>query len=360
MRCTLMGVAAAVTLAGAASLAIAQQAPPEKDKGPAVQDRGPQDKGQRQPGPGATDIPKRSDQPKSTEQPGRDRPKAGQQPDRDSPRGADRPDKERPKATERPDRDRPKATERPDKDRPKATERPDRDRPKATERPDKDRPKATEGPDKDRPKATERPDRDRPKATERPDKERPKAAQPETGKDRRIQLSEKQRSDVGTRLRQTRVEKTRVKINVNIGARVPRTVRLRPLPAAVLILAPAYRGYSYVLLEDETIVIIDARTYVVVDMIPADTRRVERPAPLALSPDQMRFIYARVPRDRTADVRIRLALGAEVPRGVELLRFPGEVVERVPEIGPYRYIVAADDVAIVDPSDNAVVLVISE
>jgi len=336
MRCTLMGVAAAVTLAGAASLAIAQQAPPEKDKGPAVQDRGPQGKVQRQ--PGATDIPKRSDQPKSTEQPGRDRPKAGQQPDRDSPRGADRPDKERPKATEQPDRDRPKATERPDKERPKATERPD----------------------KDRPKATERPDRDRPKATERPDKERPKAAQPETGKDRRIQLSDKQRSDVGTRLRQTRVEKTRVNINVNIGSRVPRTVRLRPLPAVVLTLAPAYRGYSYVLLEDDTIVIIDARTYVVVDLIPADAQRVGRPAPLALSSDQMRFIYARVPRDRTADVRIRLALGAEVPRGVELLRFPGEVVERVPELRPYRYIVAADDVAIVDPSDNAVILVISE
>jgi Protein of unknown function (DUF1236) len=345
MRCTLMGVAAAVTFAGAATLAIAQQAPPEKDKGPAVQDRGPQDKGppdkgQRQPGPGATDIPKRSDQPKSTEQPGRDRPKAGQQPDRDSPRGADRPDKERPKTTEQPGKDRPKTTEQPDRDRSKATERPD----------------------KDRPKATERPDPDRPKATERPDMERPKAAQPETGKDGqgRIQLGEKQRSDVGTRLRQTQVEKTRVKINVDIGGRVPRTVRLRPLPAAVLTLAPAYRGYSYVLLEDETIVIIDARTYVVVDVIPADSRRVERATPLALSADQMRFIYARVPRDRTADVRIRLALGAEVPRGVELLHFPGEVVERVPEIGPYRYIVAADDVAIVDPSDNAVVLVISE
>jgi hypothetical protein len=339
MRCTLTGVAAAVTLAGAASLAIAQQAPPEKDKGPAVQDRGPQGKIQRQ--PGATDIPKRSEQPKSTEQPGRDRSKTGQQPDRDNRRGADRPDKDRPKATE---------------------QRPDRDRPKATERPDKDRPKATERPDRDRPKATEQPDRDRPKATERPDKDRPKSAQPDTGKDRqgRVQLSDKQRSDVGTRLRQTRVEKTRVNINVNIGSRVPRTVRLRPLPAAVITLAPAYRGYSYVLLEDDTIVIIDARTYVVVDLIPADTRRVERPAPLALSPDQMRFIYARVPRDRTADVRIRLALGAEVPRGVELLRFPGEVVERVPEIRPYRYIVVDDDVAIVDPSDNAVVLVISE
>ena len=331
MRCTLMGVAAAVTLAGAASLATAQQAPPEKDKGPAAQDRGSQDKDQRQPGrqPGASDIPKRSDQPKSTE---------------------------------RPDRDRPKATERPDKERPKATERPDRDRPRETERPDKERPKATERPDKDRPKATERPDRDRPKATERPDKDRPKSAQPDTGKDRqgRVQVSEKQRSDVGGRLRQTRVEKTRVNIHVNIGSPVPRRVRLRPLPAAIFTLAPAYRGYSYIVLEDDTIAIVDGRTYVVVDVIPAETRRVERPGPLALSAEQMRFIYERVPKDRTANVRIRLALGAEVPRNVELQRFPSVVVERVPEVRPYRYIVAAGDVAIVDPTDNAVVLVISE
>jgi hypothetical protein len=368
MRCTLIGVAAAVTLAAAASLALAQT--PDREKGPAAQDRSPQDKGQRQPGriegPRATETPKGTDQPrpqpKSTEQPGKEQPKATERPDKDRPKATERPDRDRPKATERPDRDRPKATERPDRDRPKATERPDKDRPKATERPDRDRPKATERPDKDRPRATERPDRDRPKAAERPDKDRQKSAQPDTGKDRqgRVQVSEKQRSDVGVRLRQTRVDKTRVNISVNIGSPVPRTVRLRPLPAAIITLAPAYRGYSYVVLEDDTIAIIDARTYVVVDVIPTDTRRVERPGPLALSAEQMRFIYERVPKDRTANVRIRLALGAEVPRNVELLRFPSVVVERVPEVRRYRYIVAADDVAIVDPTDNAVVLVISE
>ncbi len=153
----------------------------------------------------------------------------------------------------------------------------------------------------------------------------------------------------------------RVNLNVNIGSSVPRSVRLRALPAAIFTVAPAYRGYSYVVLEDDTIVIVDGRTYVVIDVIPADTRRVERPGPLALSPEEMRFIYTRVPRDRTADVRIRLALGAEVPRNVELLRFPTEVLDRIPEIQRYRFIVASDDeIAIVDPSDNAVVLVITE
>lgn len=339
MKRILIGAAAAAALACGVPLATAQQAPMDKEKGPAAQDRRPEGKVQRE--PGAAQQPKGPERPRATEQPGRDRPRAAEQPGRD----------------------RPKATDRPDKDRPRATERPDKDRPKATERPDKGRPKATERPDRDQPRATERPDKDRPKATERPDKDRPKAAEPETGKDRerRVQVSEKQRTDVGARLRQTQVEKTKVNVSVNIGRTVPRSVRLRPLPVAIFTLAPAYRGYSYVVLEDETIVIVDARTYVIVDAIPVETRRVERPGALALSAEQMRFIYQRVPRDRTVDVRVRLALGAEVPRSVELLPFPGEVLERVPDVRPYRFVVATnDDVVLVDPTDNAVVLVIAE
>jgi hypothetical protein len=170
----------------------------------------------------------------------------------------------------------------------------------------------------------------------------------------RAQLSEQQRTDVGAKLRQRRVERTR--INVYVGSRVPRSVRLYPLPATAFAMAPAYRGYSYLVLEDDTIAIVDARTYVVVDVIPATTRA----AGLALSPDQMRFIYARVPKDQTVDVRVRLALGAEVPPSVELQPFPPEVIARIPEMELYRFIVSTDDdVAVVDPRDNAVVLVIS-
>ena len=37
-----------------------------------------------------------------------------------------------------------------------------------------------------------------------------------------------------------------------------------------------------------------------------------------------------------------------------------EVVDRVPGVRRYRYIVAQDDIVIVDPNDHAVALVISE
>jgi hypothetical protein len=74
----------------------------------------------------------------------------------------------------------------------------------------------------------------------------------------------------------------------------------------------------------------------------------------------MRFIHASVPKDRPVDVRIRLALGAEIPGPIDLERFPGGVIDRVPQIEGYRYIVVEDDVVIVDPNDRLVALVITE
>jgi Protein of unknown function (DUF1236) len=244
-----------------------------------------------------------------------------------------------------PGSERPKA-DGPRMDRRKGVERPDQDRPKGAETPGKDRPKGAERPDRDRPKGAERPDRDQPKGAERPDRDQPKGAR----------LGEQQRGEVGARLRQTRVERARVQVSVNTGARVPRSVRLHPLPSAVFASVPHYRGYSYFVRQDDTIVIVDTRTYVVVDVIPAATRA----AGLSLSAEQMHFIYITVPKGRTADVRLRLALGAEVPDDVELLPFPAEVRMQIPELEGYRYVVAGRDVAIVDPRDRDIALVISE
>jgi hypothetical protein len=81
-----------------------------------------------------------------------------------------------------------------------------------------------------------------------------------------------------------------------------------------------------------------------------------------LSAEQTRFIFANVAKDATTSVSVRLALGAEVRPDVEMLAFPEDVLRRLPEMERYRYIIAGSDsaVAIVDPNDNAVVLVIDE
>jgi hypothetical protein len=101
---------------------------------------------------------------------------------------------------------------------------------------------------------------------------------------------------------------------------------------------------------------------VIVDVIPAGSQRADRPGRthLTLSQEDMRFIYRTVPKGRTANVRVRLALGAEVPRDVELIEFPADVVERVPDVRRYRYIVTENDIVLVDPDDHQVALVINE
>ena len=137
---------------------------------------------------------------------------------------------------------------------------------------------------------------------------------------------------------------------------------LHRLTPAILAFAPIYAGYSYLVVDDD-ICIVDPATYYVVDVIPSTVEYAgggsSRPQ-LVLSAEDMRFIYASVPKDRPVDVRIRLALGAEIPRPIDLERFPGGVIDRVPQIEGYRYIVVEDDVVIVDPNDRSVALVITE
>jgi len=180
----------------------------------------------------------------------------------------------------------------------------------------------------------------------------------------RVQASEKQHADVRQHLlRDRKVERSRLNVSVNIGSRVQHSVRLRPLSAAVVGFAPVYRGYSYIVLEDETICIVDPRSYVIVDVIPASTQRAEGPGAaghLSLSADERRFILTSIDRQRSADINVRLALGAEVPRSVEVVAFPERVIERIPQLRSYRYVVAQDQVVVIDPSDHQVALLISD
>ncbi len=354
MRYLLISVAAAAAVAGAATIAAAQD---EKGKGPGVE--------QQAPGAGKAEKPPQKSMPQR--ETGRDKasstePRQGS--DKDQPKAAQQPRQEQ--RQEQP-QEQPKSTQQqaPERDRPKAAQQPkaDQDRPKATEQrkaTGDDQPKAAEPTAKDRQKAAEpkqEPGKDQPKAAEQAQPGKDKSAEQDRDKaSGRVQVSEQQRTDIRQRLvKENRVEKTRINVTVNVGTTIPRSVRLHTLPVAIVAIAPAYRGYHYVVLEDETIVIIDPRTYVVVDLISSGG---PHRAQLTLSTEHRRFIFSTLPRNRTADVRMRLALGAEVPRSVELHAFPAIVVERVPEVRRYRYIVVEDDIVVVDPSDYGVVMVI--
>ena len=335
MRYILISAAAAMALAGAATLGNAQAQDNEKNRGPAAEGKAPGSGGaERSPGGGdqtQQSAPNRSEQ-KSEPRKGA----AG-----DANRGQN--DKDRSKSATQPQRDN-------DKQKSADQRKGDSDKQKSADqrKGDNDKQKAAD---------QRKGDSDKQKSTKGPDDK-------QTG---RVQVSEEKRSGVRERLgkekgRVDRVDRTRINVSINVGARIPRSVRLHTLPVSIVSFAPEYRGYSYILLEDETVCIVDSNTYMIVDVIPAGSQRADRPGRthLTLSQEDMRFIYRTVPKGRTANVRVRLALGAEVPRDVELIEFPADVVERVPDVRRYRYIVTENDIVLVDPNDHAVALVINE
>jgi hypothetical protein len=69
-------------------------------------------------------------------------------------------------------------------------------------------------------------------------------------------LTAEQRTKVSTTIRQTNVKKvTNVNFNVSVGTVVPRGVTLHALPATVIEVYPQWRGYQFVMVEDEILII---------------------------------------------------------------------------------------------------------
>jgi hypothetical protein len=100
----------------------------------------------------------------------------------------------------------------------------------------------------------------------------------------------------------------------HVGHRVPRQVRLYPVPSDVIAIFPYYRDYSYFVVGEE-ICIVDPTTYEVVDVIdegyPIPRLQTAR---LSLSAAQIAVVRDSIPRDvPDTSIHVRLALGAEIP-----------------------------------------------
>jgi Protein of unknown function (DUF1236) len=180
-----------------------------------------------------------------------------------------------------------------------------------------------------------------------------------------VRATDKQRRDVQQRIfsdrHVQRIAHGRLNVPLTVGARIPRHLHLHRFAPALLALAPLYAGYSYFVSDDDTICVVDPETYTIVDVIPASVREAgpARPA-LALSAEQRQCIYATVPRDEARiDVRIRLALGAEIPRRVRLFEFPEPALGCSSQLADFRYVVVDNDVVIVDPASYEIEAVIT-
>lgn len=145
-----------------------------------------------------------------------------------------------------------------------------------------------------------------------------------------------------------------------IGHRIGRDIRLWAIPAAVFGYFPYYEGYSYFVAGDD-LCIVDPRTYTVVDVVERTYWNTGRPqvAGLDLSGQEVTLVRESIPPDYPdAGLNLRLALGASIPPGAQLDEFPAILLDRVPRLAEYRFVVAQDQIVIVRPSDREIAMVI--
>ena len=81
-------------------------------------------------------------------------------------------------------------------------------------------------------------------------------------------LSTEQRTKITTIIRQNKVEPAHLNVSVRVGTRVPESVRFYPLPAEVFVVYPEWRGYNYILVGDQ-ILVINPRTHEIVAILEA-------------------------------------------------------------------------------------------
>jgi hypothetical protein len=80
-------------------------------------------------------------------------------------------------------------------------------------------------------------------------------------------LSTEQRTKITTVIRNEHVAPvTNVNFNISVGTRIPRDVSYHALPAEVVTIYPEWRGYNYVLVRDQ-IIVIDPQTFEIVAVL---------------------------------------------------------------------------------------------
>jgi hypothetical protein len=81
-------------------------------------------------------------------------------------------------------------------------------------------------------------------------------------------LSTEQRTKIKTVIREHKVKPVHLNISIHVGARVPSSVHFYPLPTEVVTIYPEWRGFYYILVGDE-ILVISPRTHEIVAILEA-------------------------------------------------------------------------------------------
>jgi hypothetical protein len=81
-------------------------------------------------------------------------------------------------------------------------------------------------------------------------------------------LSGEQRSKITSVIRQQKVQPVTLDVSIAVGTRVPQNVRYYPLPGEVVTIYPEWRGYDYILVGSQ-ILVLDPRTNEIVAILDA-------------------------------------------------------------------------------------------
>ena len=81
-------------------------------------------------------------------------------------------------------------------------------------------------------------------------------------------LTSEQQTKITGIIRQHKVAPTRLNVSVRVGTRIPNSVRFYPLPREVFVIYPEWRGYDYIMVGNE-ILVIDPRTHQIVAILEA-------------------------------------------------------------------------------------------
>ena len=271
-------------------------------------------------------------------------------------------------------------------ERNRASTREDNDRNRSTTRESNERNRATRGENERERSATERdenatrsrattqrdersaPTRERSTERERGVNERNASRESREGEQRTrvsASLDESHRSRLHTAVARLDTRPlTRVNFSVSVGTVVPRTVELRPLPASIVEIIPAYRDYDYFVVRN-TVVIVEPETHKIVDVIARSTTsraQVERKSrKVTLTSRQREVIHKRYATRRHittgagSQVEEDITVGERVPDTVVIRSFPEEIYEEVPPVRRYRYIERNDNIYLVDPGSRRVI-----
>lgn len=178
-------------------------------------------------------------------------------------------------------------------------------------------------------------------------------------------LNEKERTRVSESISRLNAKPvTNVNFSLSVGTVVPRDVHFQPLPADVVEVMPQYRGYNFIVVRDD-IVIVEPSTYKIVDVLPRGGHSTAATAPSRKTTfsDREREVIRKHARSFRTEQRTtgssatstRVRVGDRLPDSVEIRSFPDEVYRDSPALREYRYIERDNRTYVVEPRERTII-----